>query len=285
MSSVASSPTILITGASDGIGLRTAERLAEWGANLYLIGRNETKTASVVSSIRNKFPNISVQYSIADLSLPTEVKRVALEVKKNISSLDVLLNNVGAFFSKKTITKEGHESTFALNHLSYFLLTYHLLDLLKKSPRARIINTASQAHVGVDINFHNLQGELSYNGWNAYQMSKLENILFTYELAERLKGTNITVNAFHPGFVASQFAENNKGFFSGILKIAKFFAAINLDKGSDTGFYLCTSTEVENTTGKYFDKSKLKNSTKQSKNVDSRKRLWDLTENLLRDHL
>jgi retinol dehydrogenase 12 len=280
-----SQKTVLITGATDGIGLRTAERLAEWGANLYLVGRNEKKTKEVVESLSQKFPDVAINYSLADLSIPGEVKRTASEVKSKLDRLDVLLNNVGAFFSKKALTKDGLESTFALNHLSYFLLTHHLLDILKNTPNSRIVNTASQAHVGVDLDFNNLQGEKKYNGWNAYQMSKLENILFTYELAERLKDTNITVNAFHPGFVASQFAENNKGIFTGLLKVAKVFAAINLDKGSDTGFFLCTSQSVEGITGKYFDKSKLKNSTKQSLNVDTRKKLWALTEEILRDHL
>jgi retinol dehydrogenase 12 len=280
-----SQKTILITGATDGIGLRTAERLAEWGANLYLVGRNEEKTKAVVQSLRSQYPKITVNYSLADLSKPSEVKRTALEVKSKLDRLDVLLNNVGAFFSKKVLTSDGLESTFALNHLSYFLLTHHLLDLLKNSPKSRIVNTASQAHVGVDLDFANLQGEKKYNGWNAYQMSKLENILFTYELSERLKDTKTTVNAFHPGFVASQFAENNKGIFSGLLKVAKLFAAINLDKGSDTGFFLCTSPAVEGVSGKYFDKSKVKSSTKQSLNIETRKKLWELTENILRDHL
>ncbi|MCC5815192.1 MAG: SDR family oxidoreductase [Leptospira sp.] len=277
--------TVLITGATDGIGLRTAERLAEWGANLYLVGRSEEKTKAVVQALRNQYPEVSIDYSLADLSKPSEVKKTALEIKSKLNKLHVLLNNVGAFFSKKVLTGDGLESTFALNHLSYFLLTHHLMDLLKATPNSRIVNTASQAHVGVDLDFANLQGEKKYNGWNAYQMSKLENILFTYELAERLKDTDITVNAFHPGFVASKFAENNKGIFSGLLKVAKVFAAINLDKGSDTGFFLCTSHMVEGVSGKYFDKSRIKKSTKQSLNIETRKKLWTITEDILRDHL
>ncbi len=276
---------ILITGATDGIGYHTAEKLARFGADLWLVGRNPEKTRSVVEKFRSQYTNQEILSSVFDLSLPSQVARLAEEVSARWNRLDVLLNNVGAFFAKKTMTCEGHESTFALNHLSYFLLTHKLLPLLKNSPAARIINTASQAHVGVDLDFENLQGEKSYNGWNAYQMSKLENILFTYELADRLQGTKITVNALHPGFVATKFGDNNEGFLGSALKVAKALFAINQDKGSETSFYLCTSPEVEGVTGKYFEKCKEKISSPQSRNRNTAKKLWELTEEILKNYL
>jgi len=276
---------ILITGATDGIGYHTAEKLARFGADLWLVGRNPEKTRSVVEKFRSQYANQEILSSVFDLSLPSQVARLAEEVSARWNRLDVLLNNVGAFFAKKTMTCEGHESTFALNHLSYFLLTHKLLPLLKNSPAARIINTASQAHVGVDLDFENLQGEKSYNGWNAYQMSKLENILFTYELADRLQGTKITVNALHPGFVATKFGDNNEGFLGSALKVAKALFAINQDKGSETSFYLCTSPEVEGVTGKYFEKCKEKISSPQSRNRNTAKKLWELTEEILKNYL
>lgn len=276
---------ILITGATDGIGLFTAEKLAREGANLYLVGRNPGKTETVVEKLRNAHPDLTVDFFIADLSLPSQVKNLAQTVLTRLDRLDVLLNNAGAFFKERILTAEGHESTFALNHLNYFLLTHHLLPLLRSTGQARIVNTASQAHVGADLDFSNLQGEKSYNGWKAYQMSKLENILFTYELAERLTGTGLTANALHPGFVATKFGDNNKGMVGGALKVAKSLFAINQDKGSQTSFHLCTSPSLENVTGKYFDKSKEKTSSPQSRNVDTRKKLWEITEELLKSYL
>ncbi len=278
--------TILITGATDGIGKNTAIKLAKMSANLVLVGRNESKTINVCKQIQEISPSKSMpSFFIADLSLPSEVKKLALEIKKSLKKIDVLFNNAGAFFQDKIITAEGQESTFALNHLNYFLLTHHLLDLLKKSDSPRIVNTASQAHVGVDVEFDNLQGEKSFSGWKAYQISKLENILFSYELAERLKNTKITVNSFHPGFVDTNFGENNGGLFGGVLKIAKKIIAINEDKGSETSTYLCSSPEVEGVTGKYFDKCKEKTSSPQSRNLETRTKLWAKTEEILKNYL
>lgn len=284
---------ILITGATDGIGLHTTLKLAEKGtANLYLVGRNPDKTNALVERVRKEYPYIQVESFLADLSLPSQVATLAEEVKQRIPRLDVLLNNAGAFFAKKTTTGEGHEATFALNHLNYFLLTLKLLDVLKESPEPRIVNTASQAHVGVDLDFENLQGEKNYSGWKAYQMSKLENILFTYELADRLKNnsdyseySHITVNALHPGFVATKFGDNNSGFFKTTLGVLKSLFAINQDKGSETSFYLCTSEDVKGVSGKYFDKCREKNSTPQSKNSQTQKRLWEVSEDILKEYL
>ncbi|WCL49829.1 SDR family oxidoreductase [Leptospira sp. GIMC2001] len=285
MNKIMNGKNVVITGASDGIGKKTAEKLAIAGANLYLVGRNRSKTEAVADRLRKLNVDSNIEVFIADLSLPSQVKKVASEIKSKLKRLDVLLNNAGALFSKKTITAEGHESTFALNHLNYFLLTHELLDLLKASGNSRIVNTASQAHVGAVLDFDNLQGEKSYSGWKAYQMSKLENIMFTYELADRLKDTKVTVNALHPGFVHSQFGNNNSGFLKNALGVVKTFFAMNEDRGSMTSFYLCSSPDVETVTGKYFDKCKIKNSTSESKNIEKRKRLWSTTEEILRPYL
>ena len=270
----------VVTGATDGIGKRTAEVLAGQGFALGLVGRNLEKGKKMVQELSIQSENENIYYFNGDLSLMSEVKKVAGEIQNKFHCIDVLINNVGAAFFKKTITSEGFESTFALNHLSYFLLTKLLLDKMNQKG-ARIINVASDAHIGSRIIFNDLQGVNPYGGYLNYQKSKLMNILFSYELAHRLKDSPVTVNCLHPGFVASKFGHNNSGLKVAFLKLAQKLKAITVEEGAETSIFLASSPEVEDTSGKYYYKMSEKESSPESRDEDTRKRFWNATEELL----
>ena len=191
----------IITGATDGIGKATAKKLMEHQYHIVLIGRDLNKGANVKHELEILELSSNVDFIQCDLSLMGDINNLATILKNKYKNIDILINNAGAFYSKKTLTDEGIESTFALNHLAYFHLTNLLLANLKQQNKCRIINVASDAHFGGDIDFNNLQGERNYNGWNAYRLSKLMNIMFSYFLAEKLSKTNFTVKCLHPGLV------------------------------------------------------------------------------------
>ena len=205
--------TVLISGATNGIGKVTARELAHMGAQVVIIGRSKARTEETVREIQTVSGNQQVHSLLGDLSLISEVRRVADEFKQRFARLDVLVNNAGAVFAKRQETREGHEMTLALNHLNYFLLTHLLLDRLKSSAPARIVNVSSEAHTGGSLRLDDLQSKQSYGrgGFNAYSQSKLMNVMFTYELARRLAGSGVTANALHPGLVSSGFGKNNAG--------------------------------------------------------------------------
>ncbi|SVC65693.1 uncharacterized protein METZ01_LOCUS318547, partial [marine metagenome] len=269
----------VITGATDGIGKRTAEVLAGQGFILGLVGRNQEKGKKVVQELSTQSENDNIHYFNADLSLMSEVTKVAGEIQDKFPVIDVLINNVGAAFFEQTFTSEGFESTFALNHLSYFLLTKLLLDKMNQQS-ARIVNVASDAHIGAGLNFNDLQGVNPYSGYPNYQRSKLMNILFSNELALKLNDRPIAVNCLHPGFVASKFGHNNSGLKVAFLKIAQKLKAITVEEGAETSVYLASSPEVEKTSGKYYYKRREKESSPESRDEGTRKRLWDVTEEL-----
>ena len=208
----------LVTGATNGIGMATAQALAHMGATVVIVGRDAQKAARVTEEIRAASGNQNVDWLLADLSSQQDIRRLATEFKSKYSHLHVLLNNAGATFTTRQLSVDGIEMTFALNHLAYFLLTNLLLDTIKASSPARIINVSSDAHSGGKIDFDNLQGERSYSSFGPYGNSKLANILFTTELARRLEGTGVTVNALHPGFTSTGFGKNNPGFFMNIMR-------------------------------------------------------------------
>ena len=198
----------LVTGGTNGIGKATARALAEMGATVIIVGRDAQKTSRVVKEIRAASGNPRVGSMLADLSSQQEVRQLAHEFKRKYPRLHVLINNAGGFFMWRQLRGNGIEMTFALNHLASFLLTHLLLDTIKASTPARIINVSSGAHTSGKIEFDNLQGERDYSP-RVYENSKLANILFTMELAGRLEGTGVTVNALHPGFTATGFSKNN----------------------------------------------------------------------------
>ena len=281
--------TILITGATAGIGEVAALELARMGATVVGVGRNPAKCTAVAERIRRETGNPNVDFLVADLAVQAQVRRVAAEFRQRYDRLDVLINNAGAFYMQREMTTDGHEMTWALNHLAYFLLTDLLLDMLKASAPARIINVASDAHQGGVINFADLEGKEKYSGWRAYAQSKLANIMFTYELARRLAadptGSGVTVNALHPGFIASNFARNNvNGWrrpFGLLLTALQRIAARSPEEGAETIIYLASDPNVAGITGQYFVKKQVAKSNAASHDAAVAARLWTVSEQMV----
>lgn len=270
----------LITGGTNGIGKSTAQGLASMGATVVIVGRDAHKTAQVAAELRATSGNTNVDFLLADLSSQQDIRRMADEFKRKHSHLHVLLNNAGGVFLKREISVDGIEMTFALNHLAYFLLTHLLLDTIKASAPARIINVSSNAHTGSKIDFDNLQGERNF-GPRAYGQSKLANILFTTELAHRLSGTGVTVNALHPGFVSTGFGSNNAGVLMKIMRVIVPLIARSPERGAETSIYLASSPDLEGITGKYFYDSKMIPAAPQASDMTVAKRLWDVSAQMI----
>ncbi|HWG45798.1 MAG TPA: SDR family oxidoreductase [Gemmataceae bacterium] len=269
--------TVLITGATDGIGLVATRELARLGATVVAVGRNADKTAAVVERIRLETGNPRVEGMLADLSSQRDIHRLVQQFRERHDRLHVLLNNAGALFHPRRESVDGIEMTFALNHLGYFLLTNLLLDVLKASAPARIINVSSAAHRRAKLNFDDLQYRRRYRGMGVYSASKLANLLFTYELARRLQGTGVTVNALHPGLVATRFAVGSS-WVGRVLRGLIWCFGISPEQGARTLIYLASSPEVEGVTGKYFQNEKMVESSPASRNEDAARRLWDISE-------
>ena len=272
--------TCLVTGASDGIGYVAARELALRGASVIAVGRNAAKTHAAAMRIIDETRNDDVSYFVADLSSQSDVRRLARQVRERTSRLDVLLNNAGAIFLSRRTSTDGLEMTFALNHMGYFLLTNQLLDLLRESAPARIINVSSSSHGSPGkFRLEELPKPGSNRGYRAYGRSKLCNILFTYELSRRLEGSGITVNALHPGLVRTNIARNN-----GVLgRVVNFFIGargIDAVQGAKTLVYLAASNEVEEVTGKYYVDCRPVPSSKLSYDPKLAEGLWELSERL-----
>lgn len=268
--------TVLVTGATNGIGYVAARELARKGAQTVLVSRNAEKCAQSVEKIKKETGNPQVEFIAADLSTNAGVQEVAHEFKKQHTRLDVLLNNAGAMFMSRQVSSDGIEMTIALNHLNYFHLTILLLDVLKTSGPARIVSVSSDAHRGGKIDFDDIQLKKGYSGMKAYSQSKLANVLFTYELARKLEGTKVTANALHPGFVDTGFAKNNGAlvkFAMGLLKPMQR----KVDEGAQTSIYLASSPEVEGVSGKYFADSQAIASDPASYDKTTAEKLWQLS--------
>jgi len=245
--------TVVITGGTSGIGEVAAEALAQMGARIILVARSKSRAEATLARLRRSGPGAAHSVYFADLTRLAEMKRVAAEIAHREPPIDVLINNAGALFGTRRLTEDGLEHTFALNHMSYFVVTEGLRERLLASGAARIVNTASAAHQGATLDFDDLQSVKSFRATRAYSCSKLCNILFTRELARRLHGTGVTVNCLHPGFVATRFADESGGLISHLAWLAKFFA-ISPAEGAQTIIYLASSPEVANVAGKYFYK-------------------------------
>jgi NAD(P)-dependent dehydrogenase (short-subunit alcohol dehydrogenase family) len=267
----------LVTGATNGIGKATAQALAQMGATVVIVGRDAQKAARVTGEIRAASGNQNVDWLLADLSSQQEVRRLAGEFMSKYQHLHVLLNNAGGTFKTRQLSVDGIEMTFALNHLAYFLLTNLLLDTIKASAPARIINVSSDAHSGGKIDFENLQGERSYSSFGPYGNSKLANILFTTELARRLEGTGVTVNALHPGLTSTGFGKNNPGLLMKIMGAVIPLIARSPEKGAETSIYLASSPEVQSITGKYYVDCKVTQPAPQAADMVVAKKLWDVS--------
>lgn len=264
--------TVVVTGATAGIGRVACERLAALGASLALVARDRLRAEALAAALaRAGAPSVSVH--VADLSRLAEVRRVAGELT-SLPRIDVLLNNAGAIFNRREQTADGFERTLALNHLAYFTLTNLLCDRLKAMASARVVNVASEAHRGAALTFDDLQSTRGYSGWLAYKRSKLCNILFTRALARRLAGSRVTANALHPGFVATNFGNNNGGIFRVGIGIAKQFMAIPPTDGAKTSVYLASAPEVANLSGLYFDKCAAREPSAEAQDDEAAERLW-----------
>jgi NAD(P)-dependent dehydrogenase (short-subunit alcohol dehydrogenase family) len=269
----------LITGATSGIGRATAMALAKMGAKVIVAGRDEERCQNTVAQINRETGNSNADYVLADLSVQAQVRALAAEFKSRYEHLDVLVNNAGAVFFRRQVSADGIEMTFALNHLAYFLLTELLLDTLKASSPARIINVASNSHNGQHLDFDNLQLKRGYSPMRAYGRSKLANLYFTYELARRLKGTGVTVNAMHPGFVKTNMAANN-GWLVRLFLPLVHLSSLKPDEGARTIVYLASSSDVEGVTRKYFVREREVGSDPGSYDESAAKRLWEISEEM-----
>lgn len=269
----------LVTGATSGIGLVTARELARAGARVLIVGRTPRKSAEAAARIRAEAGSSIVEPLSADLSSQADIRALAREVQDQADRLDVLVNNAGGIFLERSESVDGIEMTFAVNHLAYFLLTNLLLDLLMASRPSRIVNVSSRAHRGVAIDFGDIGGRDHYSGWRAYQKSKLANLLFTRELARRLGGTGVTVNALHPGYVNTHIFRD-EGWRGKVMRFAAGRFAMTPERGARTALYLAASPEVEGVTGGYFANNARVPPSRAAVDEAAARLLWRFSEDL-----
>ncbi len=275
--------TVLITGANSGIGKETAVALARAGATVVFTSRDPEKGEQAAADIRQR-SGADVTLMPLDLASFPSIRALAADFLQRDHSLHVLINNAGLVLNERTETEEGFETTFGVNHLSHFLLTQLLLDRIKASAPARIVNVASDAHrfARSGLDFDDLQLTNGYGGWQAYARSKLANIYFTRELARRLEGSDVTVNAVHPGVVATGFARDGdtKGLFSWLMTLTRPFYR-SPEKGARTSIFVASSAELDGVTGKYFANSKEARPTSIAQDDEAARRLWTASEELI----
>src|SRR5438309_3579926 len=272
---------VMITGANSGIGKAASLALAKMGANVVMVSRNKEKGEAARSEIIKKSQNNSVDLLMADLSSLESVRELATEFQKKYSKLHVLVNNAGLFNQRRKVTLDGYENTFATNYLAPFLLTNLQLLTLEASAPSRIINVSSVGHYNGHINFDDLNLEKEYGGWKAYGQSNLALVLFTHELAKKLQGTGVTVNAVHPGTVATNIWSRPLGPVGFIMALPKLFMT-SPEKGAETIVYLASSPDAKSLSGEYLEKLKVKKSSDESYNEEIAQRLWDVSAKLTR---
>tara|TARA_R110000868_G_scaffold235273_8_gene489102 strand:- start:7316 stop:8164 length:849 start_codon:yes stop_codon:yes gene_type:complete len=270
----------VITGANSGIGFETAKELAHQGAFIVMVCRNEDKAEVAKQEILRETTGSGVEVVLCDFSSQNEIRKAAEEIKSNYKKIDVLINNHGFVAGSYNETVEGLEETFGVNHIGYFLFTNLLLDRIKAAGKARIINVASDAHrSATKFDPENLQLKNNYSTWRAYANSKLYNILFTVELADRLKDAKVTSNSLHPGVIASNFGKSSTTLVKIFWKIASPFMKSSRD-GAETTIYLATSDEVEEVNGAYFKNSKVVAPSNQAFDKKAAEQLWEKSEEL-----
>ena len=265
---------IIITGATDGIGLAAAKSIASKGYHVGLVGRNPDKGKKAVDEIISHSGNKNLDFFECDLSLVVNVKDLADRIKQKYSKIDVLLNNAGGANKTKQITSEGLEKTFATNQMNYFVLSTELLNILSESNDGRIVNVASNAHIGAEVDYENVNSEKSFSAWTSYCVSKLMNIMFTYQLASIQD--KVSVNVLHPGFVDTNIAGNEGNLIKYIVKFGAKMFARTVDNGADSSIYLSTSDEVKGVSGKYFFKCREIRSSRASYVKKDWQKVWDL---------
>ena len=272
----------VVTGGTDGIGKAAAHVLAARGAKLLIHGRDRDKGARAVAELEARSGNPAIEFLAADFGSLAEVRQLAAAVRERAPRIDVLVNNAGSMYTKRTVSKDGYEMTLAVNHLAPFLLTHLLLDRLKHGGPARIVTTASIAHKSAKISFDDLLAGPEYSPMGAYATSKLANILFTRGLAKRLQDTAVTATCLHPGFVRTNFGRNNEvpAWLTPIIKLAFLFAR-KPEKGAETIVYLAASPEVEGASGGYYFDCKPTSPSPAGQDDNAAERLWQKSERLV----
>ncbi|MEE7438768.1 SDR family oxidoreductase [Methylobacterium oryzae] len=270
----------LVTGATGGIGYETALGLVRLGARVAMVGRDSGKLQACADRIRAAVPGAAVEPHRADLSAQAEIRRLAGTLRAAYPRLDVLVNNAGAIFDRRTLTVDGIERTWALDHLGYVLLTLELLDTLKDAAAAggkpRIVNVASAAHYRGHIDFDDVEGARRYRAMGAYAQAKLANVLFTYALARRLRDSGITANAVHPGVVNTGFAKNTGGLLGAAWALMRPLL-ITPEKGARTSLHVASDPGLDGVTGRYFSHGRPKVSSAESRDEAVQERLWALS--------
>lgn len=256
---------ILVTGATDGIGKQTALELAQQEDTFVLLhGRNPKRLIETMQTIRAKFPSSKLDFFHADFSSLNAIRKMVVDLKQKYPRLDVLINNAGVFMKTRELSHDGYEMTFAVNHLAHFFLTHLCMPLLKASSEPRVVTVSSIAHMRATLDFDNLQSEKKFDGYDAYSCSKLANVLFAVELAERMKGSGLTSNALHPGVITTKLLE--AGFA---------IKGASLEEGAETSVYLASSPEVVGVSGKYFVKKRPQPYNPLVDDAQLRKRFWE----------
>lgn len=272
--------TAIVTGANSGMGKVTAKGLAEKGYEVILVCRNHEKGEDTLNELQSLYPQASLHLFLCDLSSVKAVKKLAEEITGSFTKIDVLINNAGAYIAERHTSVDGYELTLATNHLAYFQLANLLLPLLKNAPEARIVNVASEASKLGKLNWDDLNLEKKYSGIMAYSNSKLYNIMFTYQLADELKGTHVTVNAMHPGGVNTNFGNGVDGLL-GIAFRQFGWLMRTPEKGAETIIWLATAPEATQYNGLYFKDKKPIPSIALSHDKIAQQHLWEVTQNLI----
>jgi NAD(P)-dependent dehydrogenase (short-subunit alcohol dehydrogenase family) len=272
--------TVLVTGTTNGIGKVTALELARQGYQVLITSRDATKGQQMLPELQAQNDKTVPELFVGDLSSMADVRRIATEVRARHSRLDVLINNAGGLFDRRQLTVDGFEYTFALNHLSYFLLTNLLLPSLKAAGTARVVSVSSSGNNLARMRWDDLQYQAGYSGWLAYGQSKLMNVLFALALARRLQGSGVTSNVLHPGVINTGFGKTTTGL-NKIVAWGANLAAISPEQGAQTSLYLATAPAVEGVSGVYSVKQKVARANTVAYDQVAQERLWALSEELL----
>ena len=272
--------TCVVTGATSGIGFETAKALAAQGARVVVVCRSRQRGEASLAAIRAATGNADLSLALADLGAQASIRALAADLLARCPRIDVLVNNAGVVETGRRVSPDGIETVFAVNHLGYFLLTLLLLDRLRASAPARIVNVASEAHRFAKLDFDNLQGEKSWSFMRQYGLSKACNILFTRELARRLEGTGVTVNALHPGAVGTRLGRNNGWWATALTTLLRPFF-LSPAQGADTSIWLASSPEVAGISGRYFEKRREVAPAADAADPKHAARLWELSARLV----
>lgn len=272
--------TCIVTGSNSGIGKETALGLARMGARVVMVCRDRARGEEAQREIKRNSGNEQIDLCLADLSSQQEIRQVAQEIQSRYPRIDVLINNAGTVFPERQVSRDGIEMTFAVNHLAVFLLTNLLLETLKASAPARIVNVSSSRAQDRGLNLDDLQSEKTYSKVRAYAKAKLAMLLFSYDLARRLAGTDVTVNCLHPGYVGTQQIDRGMPSYARALAGIVKRMLSTPEQGAQTSLYLATSPDLAGVTGKYFDQRREKTTAPLSYDTALQEQIWKISASL-----